>query len=313
MALSKKLLQSFLTNQVRRRNVISSIATSFSTIEKQKESTNDVEKTTATTTTGSDGLFTQVWEKFSVEGQQRRIQIGERLFRAAQWQAMNPAWYGKDKIPTSFRPQHAMISMHVWFLHKRLLVDSKSNNNNRNLSVDEELFEFLWNDTKSRIRAVNGIHELMVNKHLKDAQQSTFLQCTQYDHAFTEFADDPKGRFEIVCDSVWKHVLNGKDDTSEELIRRIGAYVMFQAENIISKLPDHYFEEGMINWGSMLDLENAGQSGVEEDYAVTDTKGTGLEFLDQERTWVKVLADSGHPYYWNTKSNKTFWEPPNIK
>ncbi len=61
--------------------------------------------------------------------------------------------------------------------------------------IQEELFDILWNDTQACIRA-EGVHELTVNKHLKDAQQLTFLQCTHYDHAFQEFATDDKKRFE---------------------------------------------------------------------------------------------------------------------
>eukprot|EP00555_Chaetoceros_dichaeta_P009116 CAMPEP_0198256704 /NCGR_PEP_ID=MMETSP1447-20131203/6545_1 /TAXON_ID=420782 /ORGANISM="Chaetoceros dichaeta, Strain CCMP1751" /LENGTH=166 /DNA_ID=CAMNT_0043943401 /DNA_START=311 /DNA_END=807 /DNA_ORIENTATION=- len=165
--------------------------------------------------------MSQAWEKYSVQGQQRRIRAGERLFRAAQWRAMNPGWYGPHKIPISFRPQHAVLSMHVWFLHKRLIVNSAAPPTHTpaptsettptapstNLLIDEELFDIFWNDTRSRIRAVDGIHELTVNKHLKDAQQATFLQCTQYDHAFLDFRDDPQKQHAIICDAVWKHVL----------------------------------------------------------------------------------------------------------
>lgn len=257
---------------------------------------------------GNKGVFGKLWDRYSVQGQQRRIEMGERLFRAAQWRAMHPAWYeGENRIPIAFKPQHALISMHVWFLHKRLAAASQTDS--FNLLIDEELFESLWNDTKSRIRAVDGVHELTVNKHLKDAQQKTFLQCTHYDHAFDheDTRHDPKKRFEVVCDSVWKHVLGGEEDASEELIKRLGLYVEYQMENILLMLPDDYFEEGRIDWGSMPDFnyQGAGSAGV--NLVVQDAKGRGFEFMDEKEEWVKILTDAGDPYYWNTKSNETSW------
>ena len=32
-------------------------------------------------------------------------------------------WYREGRIPYEFRPRHAILTMHVWFLHKRLLAD----------------------------------------------------------------------------------------------------------------------------------------------------------------------------------------------
>jgi hypothetical protein len=93
-----------------------------------------------------------------------------------------------------------------------------------------------------------------VNKHLKDAQQATFLQCTQYDHAFAEFRNEPEKRFEVVCDAVWRHVLGGGQDVNDNLIRSIGAYVEYQLLNIVYKLPDEYFDEGRIAWGNIPDF-----------------------------------------------------------
>ena len=32
-------------------------------------------------------------------------------------------WFTEGRIPYEFRPRHALLTMHVWFLHKRLLAD----------------------------------------------------------------------------------------------------------------------------------------------------------------------------------------------
>lgn len=305
------------------------------------------------------GFVRNIVNRYSISSQQHRIRLANHLFRAAQYQALNPQWYGKHKVQPDFGPQHAMLSMHVWFLHRRLIAPHGNANANANsssaastgqqqlqqqqqddgkhaynLMVQEELFDFFWNDTRSRIRSA-GVHELTVNKHLKDAQQATFLQCTQYDHAFAEFRNEPKQRFELVCDAVWRHVLGGSQDVNDDLIRRMGAYVEYQLDNIVYKLPDDYFDEGRIAWGNIPDfsaLEDGngdGGSGGGEDDTVnsSDTKDTlqqeqdqeqqslkttnaasGLEFLQNH--WVQVLTDAGEPYYWNMETNQTTWQKP---
>jgi len=262
-----------------------------------------------------------VVNRYSISAQQHRIQLANNLFNAAQWQALAPEWYGPNKIKPDFRPQHAMLSMHIWFLHKRLLApsakkDEDSGKHGYDLMIQEELFDIFWNDTRSRIRSA-GVHELTVNKHLKESQQATFLQCTQYDHAFKEFEKDDVKRFEVVCDAVWRHVLNGDEEADDHLIRRLGAYVEFQLDNIVYKLPDDYFDEGRIGWGNIPDFDFISQkkdadgtSGAEDPENPEETTNalSGLKTL--ENGWMQVLTDAGEPYYWNTETNRTSWKSP---
>ena len=35
-------------------------------------------------------IFSKLWDKYSFEGQKKRIVLGERLFRAAQYRASDP-------------------------------------------------------------------------------------------------------------------------------------------------------------------------------------------------------------------------------
>lgn len=304
-----------------------------------------------------------VVNRYSISGQQHRIKVADRFYRAAQWQALAPQWYASPTstststspaskgepellesvsghgISADFRPTHAMLSMHVWFIHRRLLShntqeDKDSGKHGYNLMIQEELFDVFWNDTKARIRS-SGVNELTVHKHLKDAQQATFLHCTQYDHAYDEFGDDGDEvkRFEVICDGVWKHVLGGGDDVNEELIRKLGAYVEYQLENIVYKLPDDYFDEGRIawgdipgvsqlNWGSYKGVLNNDSDKGESDHGESGENPNGGS--DEEMTttnalcglktlgnnWMQVLTDAGEPYYWNTETNSTSWQRP---
>eukprot|EP01083_Nonionella_stella_P114026 336747_1 len=162
---------------------------------------------------------------------------------------------------------------------------------------------------------------------------------------------DRTKRFEIICDGVWRHLLGGgvvsgssddsddsdsdekeskeasagetkNDDIPDELIRRMGAYVEYQLDNIVFRLPDDYFDRGMVAWGSMPDLDveldanevNEAQSDTDVD-ASKDGTGTdekdamsGMDFINDE--WVKVLNDAGEPYYWNMESDQVTWTEP---
>lgn len=172
--------------------------------------------------------------------------------------------------------------------------------------TQEELFDILWNDTRARIRA-EGVNELTVNKHLKDAQQLTFLHCTHYDHAFQEYAEDPKRRFEELAAAIWVHVLNRDEECYNDQLRRMAAYVEYQFVNIVLNTPDDYFWEGRIPWGDVPDFtEMDDNSGKRLEEAKKAPKG----FVELPKPWVKTLTDSGDAYYWNTATNETTWKKP---
>merc|ERR1740124_1974144 len=136
-----------------------------------------------------DGIVSRLYNQYGIRSQQDRIVMADRLFQFAQWRADDPLWYGAGHIGAEFRPRHAMITMHLWFLQKRLIRDGSQNS----LLTQEELFEVFWDDTRKRIRA-EGLAEMSINKHLTDIQQYTFQHLTHYDHAFQEFELRPKAR-----------------------------------------------------------------------------------------------------------------------
>ena len=252
---------------------------------------------------GDKGILGKLWDKFSIEGQKRRILMGERLFRSAQFRAQDPRWFTEARLPSEFRPKHALISMHTWFIHKRLIMDTVDPH--LALLIQEELFDILWNDTRARIRS-EGVNELTVNKHLKDAQQLTFLYCTHLDHAFSEHADDDYKRFEELAAAVWIHVLNRDEDVCNDQLKRIAAYVEYQHENIARGLPDSYFWEGRIPWGDMPNFKGMKDNSGKELDELCEV--SGLVVLPEP--WTTTLTDSGKPYYWNTKTNETTFVAP---
>ena len=172
-------------------------------------------------------------------------------------------------------------------------------------NLQEELFDILWNDTRARIRA-EGVNELTVNKHLKDAQQLTFLQCTHYDHAFQEFATDDKKRFEELAGVNWMYVLNKDEEAYNDQVKRLTMYVEYQLVNLLQGVPDDYFWDGRIPWGSLPDFASMKDNDGKELEEMADVQG--LEMLPEP--WVKTLTDAGVAYYWNTRTNETSWKKP---
>jgi len=70
-----------------------------------------------------------------------------------------------------------MLTLHIWLLHKRLIADECDND--VALSVEDELFNILWDDTTGRVRQA-GVNELAVDKELMNVhvQQCTLLHLT---------------------------------------------------------------------------------------------------------------------------------------
>mmetsp|Transcript_12684 Transcript_12684/g.21155 ORF Transcript_12684/g.21155 Transcript_12684/m.21155 type:complete len:338 (-) Transcript_12684:37-1050(-) len=248
------------------------------------------------------GFLAKAWDRYSLGQQQHRIELGERLFRSAQRRADDLTWFTAGHIGGDFRPRHALLTMHVWFLHRRLLADKVDPH--KSLMVQEELFDVLWNDSRSRIRA-EGVNELTVNKHLKDTQQVSFQQMTHLDHAFTEYKDDSDKRTEEIALAVWMHLLMKDEGASDDMIKRLAAYVEYEYRNVVLALPDEYFQEGRIDWGSMPDFNG-----------MKDKNGKTIQPLPLNsddvlpEDWVKALTDAGDMYYWNTATNLTTWQRP---
>ena len=56
-----------------------------------KSISNSNDQTITTNNKGGDkGIFAKIWDRYSFQGQQKRIILGERLFRSAQYRANDP-------------------------------------------------------------------------------------------------------------------------------------------------------------------------------------------------------------------------------
>ena len=252
-------------------------------------------------------FFEKLTDRYSVSKQQDRILQAEMLFQAAKHQSQDPRWFGPGRVPREFRPRHAVLTLHVWLLHKRLLADTYARESA--LSVDEELFHVFWDDTTCRIRQT-GVMELTVNKNLQRAQQYTFLHLTHYDHCYTPpLLEDPVRRLEELRRLVWYHWFS-RDPALElrfDHLDRIAWYVDMNYHNIMLQWPDEQYRAARVAWIDLPDWDNLHdadgsrlpEQGVHPDDVLPDP-------------WRENITLRGVSYYWNPETRQATWEKPTL-
>ena len=108
-----------------------------------------------------------------------------------------------------FRTRHAILMTHIWMVHKRLLQADIPNGK----LVQEALFDYLWEDTTSRIRN-QKINEMSVNKNLKDVQSFSFRYCIELDQSLKMPSEDEI--MEDIGGAIWRSVYDRAEDIPEE-------------------------------------------------------------------------------------------------
>jgi cytochrome b pre-mRNA-processing protein 3 len=219
-------------------------------------------------------------------------------------------WYGPGWIGRDFRSYQAVLTMHLWFLHKRLINDNTDPL--KAALIQEELFDIFWTDSSNRMRA-HGVNEWLIGKNLKTVQQYTFMHLFHYDHCYTgELLDDPAARFEELKNLVKTHILLLSPDDEQSLklhddqSERIAWYIETQYQNIVHDLPDPFYRKARIAWCDLPDFTglidgNTGHKLPDQPINQDDVLPDG---------WVKNVANDGTYYYWNFHTRKAQWERP---
>jgi len=188
-----------------------------------------------------------------------------------------------------------LVTMHVWFLHKRLMTchnEHEENDPYKAALLQEELFDILWIDSSNRMRA-HGVNEMLIQKNLKTVQQYTFLHMFHYDHCYTgKLLDDPRERLNELKKLIKHHILllpslpgenntndadadADGDDVKEAVLDpveydtilqrhkyhddqadRIAWYVETQYQNIVHDVPEAFFEKARIVWADLPSFEH---------------------------------------------------------
>ena len=71
------------------------------------------------------GFLKRLQDKYSFQKQTDRILVAESYLQAATTQASDKRWFVEGRINDDFRSYQALLTMHVWFLHKRLIADNQ--------------------------------------------------------------------------------------------------------------------------------------------------------------------------------------------
>lgn len=224
------------------------------------------------------------------------------------WPLSFSRWFGPGRIDRDFRSYQALLTMHIWFLHKRLIMDNEDPH--RAALIQEELFDIFWTDSSNRMRA-HGVNELLINKNLKTVQQYTFMHLFHYDHCYTELLDSPKERLEELKSLVLTHILLISPDDQKALelhddhAERIAWYIETQYQNIVHDLPDELYRKARIAWVDLPDFSKLKDASGKE---IGDQPINAEDVLP--KNWVRNIANDGTYYYWNEVTRQAQWERP---
>lgn len=87
------------------------------------------------------------------------LKYAQNILNNCQEQSSNQLWYTRGDLKPSFRTKQALLMIHIWIVHKRLITEGAQGR-----KIQECLFDEFWEDTCSRIRA-EGISELSVREY----------------------------------------------------------------------------------------------------------------------------------------------------
>lgn len=234
------------------------------------------------------------------------LAIARSLYFNGKNQAELPHWYNAGKIANDFRSRQSMIMVHVWLLHCRLLKEGT-----RGTTMQECMFDELWDDTSIRIRNA-GINELMVNKRLSEVQGYSFRTCLELDQAMTMASEDEK--VEEIAGALWRGVFLRNNDIEPDHVLEMANHVRSEAASVL-ELPSDAIFEGRVAFGSIGHLWGGANSKQDKSKTVkkyvtaTDSQSSSGAGAD-EGEWRTNLSSKGTVYYYHSKTRETTWTKP---
>jgi len=153
-------------------------------------------------------------------------------------------------LKDDFRDNHSIQSLHMWMLNRR--IGFTEGNQKDTIALQQELFDLYWEDSIARIRRIEGVRELMVNKHLRTAQGYTFKMMKDMDKAIEAFGTAEKETEQEEAElklgqAIWMNVFRGDESTLDENVERVISYTERNLE-LLTNMKDEDVLWGRVGW-----------------------------------------------------------------
>jgi cytochrome b pre-mRNA-processing protein 3 len=248
------------------------------------------------------------------------------VFQSCLDQASNPALLEDMKVEPNFRGKHAMLMVHVWIVHRRLLqVESGA----AGKKMQEALFDRCWEHSTKAIRNLE-VSELTVNKHLKELQKVSFGAMVSYDGGLATGDNDE------FAGALYRNLYAMDEAVPESSVYSMAKYVRKELAHIDTLPLGEVMEQGRLSWTSryyvhdLVDVDSRAQTvirggaaaeGAAEGAAPERAPGaeagaegaTLASVEDAEASadeWREALDERGRVYYWNVRTRASSWEEP---
>ncbi len=162
------------------------------------------------------------------------MRAAKELNACVKEQAADPRLLTAMDIPAdSFQHTHAMLSLHVWMVLKRLRLEGKPGK-----KISQIMYDEFQDDVEHMVRQA-GV-QVRLGKHLSELEKQFYGSCTAYDRAI---GSDPP---ETLATALWRNVYQG-DGGRKGASERLARYVQ-RGVACLAKTPSAAVLEGRISF-----------------------------------------------------------------